>query len=533
MKGNLVLYNGKVLTMDPANPTATAIAIRNGKVAFVGDEAGARAHGGPGVETIDLRGRTAIPALNDAHAHPMMLGVALGDLKVGYPDVKSIADIARAVAGAVAVTPKDQWIVGRGYDQARLDEQRHPTRWDLDAVAPDQPVMLYRACHHIAVFNSAAMRLAGITAATEAPAGSSIDRDEHGEPTGVFREGAIDLVSRFKPQPTADQIAAALERAGDAFLATGVVSTVEAGIRRPEEMHAYQQVWREGRMRVRTYLMMMIDETLDNLAALGIRTGYGDPWLRIGPAKLFSDGSLGGATARMKEPYNGQPDNLGLWMEEPAVMHEKILRAHKAGFQVAIHAIGDDAVDVILEGYEKAIAAAPRANTRHRIEHANLVSEDVLARMSKAGVIPVPGSSFTYFFAPAYIQNVGEERLRYCNAMASYKQHGIIAAASTDTPVVVPDARYGLYNMVTRKDVNGDVLWGEQAIALDDALRAYTWNGAWASFEETIKGSLEPGKLGDVAVFETDIQQIDAEAIKDIRFDYTIAEGAVVYERKA
>ena len=533
MKGDLLLHSGKVLTMDPANPTATAVAIRNGKVAYVGSEADARAHAGPGVESIDLKGRTAIPALNDAHAHPMMLGIALGDLKIGRPHVTSIADIQRTVAGAVATTPAGKWIVGRGYDQAQLAEQRHPTRHDLDAVAPDHPIMLYRACHHIAVFNSVAMRMAGVNRNTDAPAGGEIDRDEHGEPTGVFRESAIDLVTRHKPQPTSGQIAAAIERAGDAFLATGVVSTVEAGIRRPEEMQAYQQVWREGRMRVRTYLMMMIDETLDHLASLGIQTGYGDPWLRIGPAKLFSDGSLGGATARMKDAYVGQPDNLGLWMEEPAVMHEKILKAHKAGFQVAIHAIGDDAVDVILRGYEKAIAAAPRANTRHRIEHANLVSEDVLARMSKAGVIPVPGSSFTYFFAPAYIQNVGEERLRYCNAMASYKAHGIIAAASTDTPVVVPDARYGLYNMVTRKDLNGDVLWGEQAIALDDALRAYTWNGAWASFEDGIKGSLEPGKLGDVAVFETDITRIDAESLKDIRFDYTIADGAVVYERKA
>jgi predicted amidohydrolase YtcJ len=270
---------------------------------------------------------------------------------------------------------------------------------------------------------------------------------------------------------------------------------------------------------------------LDYLLNLGVRTGFGDPWLRIGPAKLFSDGSLGGATARMKSPYEHQPENYGLWMESPEEMKAKILKAHRAGFQVGIHAIGDEAVDVILQGYEEALAAHPRENTRHRIEHAVLVSEDVLARMATAGVVPIPGSSFTYFFAPAYAQNVGDERLRYSNAMASFQHHGIIAAASTDTPVTSPEAGYGLYNMVTRRDVNGDLLWGEQAISLDDALRAYTWNGAYASFEERIKGSLEPGKLADIAVFETDLDNVDPEALKSIRVDYTISEGRVAYER--
>jgi predicted amidohydrolase YtcJ len=296
-------------------------------------------------------------------------------------------------------------------------------------------------------------------------------------------------------------------------------------------MHAYQQLRRNGELKTRTYLMMMIDEMLDAMLALGIQTGYGDPWLRIGPAKLFSDGSLGGRTARMKEHYDGEPDNFGLWMEEPAFMKAKIKRAHDAGFQVGIHAIGDEAVDVILQGYEEAQAANPRPDTRHRIEHANLVSEDVLVRMKKAGVVPIPGASFNYFFAPAYAQNIGDERLRYSNAMASYQHHGIIAAASTDTPVVPPQPGFGLYQMVTRKDINGDTIWGEQAISLDEALRAYTWNGAYASFEEGIKGSLEPGKLGDVTVWETDLHEIDVEALKSIRPDYTIADGAIVYER--
>ena len=517
--------------MNPTQPTAEAIAIRNGRVATVGTNQEAREAGGARAETIDLGGRTATPGLNDAHSHPMMLGASLLDVNLRRPNVTSITEIVERVKERAAVTPAGKPVMGRGYDQAQLDEQRHPTRHDVDAAVPNQPVFLLRACHHIAVANSHLLRVAGIDRNTPDPDGGTIDRDEHGDPTGVLRESAMNLVRAFMPKPTTDEIALAIQAGQQAFLETGVTSTIEAGIRRIEEMHAYQQLRNSGDMKVRTYLLMMIDEMLDHLIGLGIQTGFGDDRLRIGSAKLFSDGSLGGRTARMKQPYEGEANNLGLWMEEPEVMKAKILKAHNAGFQVAIHAIGDDAVDVILQGYEEAIAKSPRPNTRHRIEHALLVSEDVLVRMKAAGVVPIPGTSFNYFFAPAYAQNVGEERLRYSNAMASFKAHGIVAAASTDTPVVSPNAAIGLYGMVTRKDLNGDVVWGEQAVSLDDALHAYTWAGAYASFEEGIKGSLEPGKLGDVTVFETDLDSIDPNDLKEMKVDYTISEGEVVFRR--
>lgn len=533
MRGDLLLVNGRIKTMNPDQPFAEAVAIRGGKIAAVGSNAEARESAGPRVDSIDLRGRTVTPGLNDAHAHPMSLGRSMADISLRAPAVHSIADIVRAVQDRTNRQAVGTWVIGHGYDQAQLTEQRQPTRHDLDAISPNHPVLLYRACHHILAANSAALALAGIDRNTPNPDAGEIDRDEHGEPTGILREAAMLLMTEQLTPPTVDEMTEGIILAGKAFLATGVTSTVEAGIRRPEEMAAYQNAWAAGAMPVRTYLMMMIDEMLDHLLSLGIKTGYGDPWLRIGPAKLFSDGSLGGRTARMKAPYEGQTDNYGIWMDTPESMKAKILRAHKAGFQVGIHAIGDDAVDVILQGYEEAQAAYPRPDTRHRIEHAVLVSEDVLTRMSAAGVVPIPGASFTYFFTPAYAQNVGDERLRYANAMASFKHHGIVAAASTDTPVVPPEAGFGLYNMVTRKDINGDVLWGEQAISLDEALRAYTWNGAYASFEEKIKGSIEPGKIADLAVWETDLDTIDAEAIKTVAVDYTITDGVVAYERQS
>jgi predicted amidohydrolase YtcJ len=531
MIGDLLLVNGKIITMERARPAATALSIRAGRIVAVGDESEARA-AAPNAESIDLKGRTATPGLNDAHAHPMGVGFALADLDLSTPPNRSIRDLVGLVAETSKAREPGSWIVGRGYDQARLEEQRHPTRYDLDDVAPEHPVLLIRACHHIAVANSRALALAGITAATPDPDGGTIDRDEHGEPTGVVREAAFERVRLAIGEPTEEQIADALVLGGRAFLASGVTSAVEAGISRPEQLRAYQRLRREGRLPVRSYLMMLIDETLDDLIALGVRTGLGDEWLRIGPAKLFSDGSIGGRTARMRRPYEGQPDNVGLWMMPEAELKAKVRRAHQAGFQVGIHAIGDAAIDLVLDAYEEAMKANPRPDPRHRIEHCSIVDEATIARIARLGVIPVPGTSFLYHFRDAYIQNLGYDRLRFTYGMASFARHGIIAAASTDAPVVPTSATIGLQTMMTRRDVNGAEIWPEEAVSLDEALRAYTVNGAYASFEENIKGTLAPGMLGDVTVFETDLRGVAPAEIGGVRIDYTIAEGRVAYARE-
>jgi predicted amidohydrolase YtcJ len=529
--GDLLLVNGRLITMDATRPAASALAIRAGRIVAVGDEAEARQAAAPGAEVIDLAGRTATPGLNDAHAHPMAVGFALADLDLGTPPNRSISDLVALVEETAKARKTGTWIVGRGYDQARLREQRHPTRHDLDAVAPDHPVLLIRACHHIGVANSRALALVGITASTPDPDGGTIDRDEHGEPTGVLRETAFERARATIGEPTEDQIAEALVLGGKAFLASGVTSAVEAGIGRPEQLRAYQRLRREDRLPVRSYLMMLIDETLDDLVALGVRTGLGDERLRIGPAKLFSDGSIGGRTARMRRPYEGQPDNVGLWMMPEADLKAKVLKAHRAGFQVGIHAIGDAAIDLVLDAYEEAMQSDPRPDPRHRIEHCSIVDEATIARIARLGVIPIPGTSFLYHFRDAYIQNLGYERLRYTYGMASFARHGVIAAASTDAPVVPTRATIGLQTMMTRRDVDGAEVWPEEAVSLDEAIRAYTVNGAYASFEEGIKGTLAPGMLGDVTVFETDLREVAPGDIGGVRIGYTIAEGSVVYAR--
>jgi predicted amidohydrolase YtcJ len=531
MSNDIVLINGNVLTMSPVQPRASAVAIRNGRVIEVGNDDDCKDAAGQAAVVIDLNGRTATPGLNDAHAHPMGLGFALSDLDVATPPCDSIDDIVELVRKRTQTRPAGQWIVGRGYDQGRIRDRRHPTRHDLDAISPYHPVLLIRACHHISVANSLALSAAGIDRNTPNPEGGTIDRDEHGEPTGVLRENAFGKVQEAIGAPTEDQIAEAVVRGGNAFLATGVTSAVEAVVRRPEELRAYQRLRDEDRLPIRSYLMMIIDDTLDQMIDLGIRTGFGDDRLRIGPAKLFSDGSIGGHTARMRQPYSGTDDAFGLWMQEPQVMRERIKQAHKAGFQVGVHAIGDAAIDLILDAYEEAQSEHPRSDTRHRIEHCSIVDEPQIERIARLGVVPIPGTSFLYYFRNSYVQNLGMDRLRYAYGMATFQKHGVIAAASTDTPVVPASATIGLQTMMTRRDMNGDTVWPEESIDLHDALRAYTVNGAYASFEETIKGTLAPGMMGDVTVFETDLESISPEEVGSVRIDHTILEGSLVYTR--
>jgi predicted amidohydrolase YtcJ len=530
--GDIIFVNGRVITGELERSEATAVAIRLGRIAAVGSDEDALAWAHGGARVVDLHGRAIAPGLNDAHCHPMSVGFMAREVDAHSPPNRTVADIVARVAERAQQTPAGDWLLARGYDQARLKDQRHPTRLDLDPVTPQHPVVIVRACGHIGVANSRALDLAGIDRNTPDPEGGTIDRDAHGEPTGVLRESALQLVRSQMPPPTVEQIKEALVIAGNEFLSQGVTSVAEAGIHRAEELRAYIELRNEGRLPVRTYLMMMIDETLDHLISLGITTGFGDEWLRIGPAKYFIDGSIGGRTARMRRPYEGETDNYGLWMDDDtAAIKARFIKAHKAGFQCCAHAIGDGAIELLLDAYEEALAQAPRIDHRHRIEHCSIVDAELVQRIARVGAVPIPGTTFLYAFKNAYVQNLGMERIRYAYGMNTFYEHGIVAAASTDAPVVSTSAVLGLQTMMTRRSEEGDVIWGEEAVSLEEAVRAYSWNGAYASFEEHIKGSLTPGKLGDAVVFNTDITQVAPDALGQVQVDMTVADGRVVYER--
>ncbi len=529
--GNIILFNGRVMTGEYGDSNATGVAIVNGKVAEVGANRDVLAWKRPDSTVVDVDGRTIAPGLNDAHCHPLNLGRSLTAVDATSPPSRTIEDIVTRIRARANATPAGQWVTARGYDQARLDDQRHPTRHDFDPVSPGHPVLVVRACGHIAVANSVALRMAGIDESTDDPPGGTIDRDEHGEPTGVLRESAQSIVRGIIPPPTLQQCKDALVAAGQQYLAQGVTSFAEAGVRDSTHMLAYEELAASGELPVRTYLMMMIDETFESLESLGIKTGFGDEWLRIGPAKLFLDGSIGGRTARMSQPYEGESENVGLWMYDPKEVKAKMMRAHLAGFQLCAHAIGDAAISLLLDAYEEALEKAPRPDHRHRIEHCSIIDLDMVHRIKRIGAVPIPGTSFLYFFNKAYIQNLGWERIRYAYGMNTFYEHGIVAAASTDAPVVNTSPLLGLQTMMTRRSEEGDVMWAEEAVPLVEALRAYTFNGAFASFEEKIKGVLAPGMLGDAVVFATDIAAIDPEKMGEVQVDITITDGHIVYER--
>ncbi len=531
MINRLLVHGGPILTMDPENPVVEAVGFEFGRIVAVGSTADVALSLGSVSEEINLDGRMATPGLYDAHCHVMMTGFALSEIDLAPETTPSIQTIREKVRAVVADTPPGVWIIGQGYDQASLSEQRHPTRADLDAVSPDNPVILWRSCHHILVANSVALLAGDVNEHTPDPGDGKIDRDAHGVPTGVLREAACNLVSTRQPEHTDDQIANAIVAGGTTYREHGVTSIAEAGIRTPEQLRAYQGLADAGRLPLRSYLMMIIDQTLDQMISLGIRTGFGNDWLKIGNAKLFSDGSIGGRTARMRKPYEGEPDNYGIWMIPPAEVKAKVLKAHRAGFQIGIHAIGDAAIELILDAYEEAQASFPREDTRHRIEHCSIIDEGLIDRIAAQQVVPIPGTSFLHYTRPAYDQNLGRDRYRYAYAMKTFKERGIIAAASTDAPVVPVNPMLGIETMVTRLDRLGDDAWTEEAITVEDALKAYTWNAAYASHEEAIKGSLKPGMLGDLTIYETDLRTVEPTSMRNVKIDYTIADGKVVFVR--
>ena len=381
MPADIVFVNGTVIPIDPAvaSTMPEAVAITGNRIVAAGTDADIRALAGPRTRVIDLQGRTLLPGINDNHTHPMSYGESLGQIDATSDAAPALADVQRAFASAResnGIGRRGEWLLGRGYDDTRLDVHRHPTRWELDQVTGDQPALLVRTCGHLAVANSAALRLAGIDRSTSDPTGGQIDRDEAGEATGVLRERAIVLVREHIPSPTKAEIKDHLRAAGARFLRYGITSVGEASIRTSTEFAAYEELARDGQLPMRTFTMMLIDDTLDDLASVGLATGFGDEWLRIGPAKVFQDGSGGGRTAAMSIDYRNDPGNRGITIYDQEGLDDRFARAHDAGFQLAAHAIGDRAIDMIVTAYERAHARTPRQNTRPRIEHCGLCTPE-------------------------------------------------------------------------------------------------------------------------------------------------------------
>lgn len=530
MPADLLLRNATVITLDPARPAASAIAVSGGRITWVGDQGDARQQAGGSGREVDLGGATVVPGFIDAHHHLMTLGFWMSQIDCAYPSMRSITEIVEAVARRARDTTPGEWIRGRGYDDNKLAERRHLTRHDLDAVSPRHPVMIRNASGHMCVVNSVALRQAGIGRGTPSPFGGHIDVDAGGEPTGLLQETAQSLLGvPFLPADK-DELRRYLHTAGQAYLAAGVTSGHEAGIFSPAEFGVLQDAWAEGTLALRTY-MMIRNPMIDALEGVGLHTGFGDDWLRVGSIKIVSDGSLIGRTAAVSSPFqHAAGDDLGLAMFTQAELDDLVWRGHREGWQMAIHAIGDRAIGMCLDAYESALRRLPRPDHRHRIEHCGILRPDLIARMASLGVIPVGQPPFIAEFGDGFLAHLGAERSQLTYPLRSLLAAGIPVAGSSDSPVSSYQPLLGIQAAVTEKTMTGADFAPEEALTVEEAIALYTRNAAYAAFDEDKKGSITPGKYADLAVLARDPRAGPPEAIAGIPVAATIQGGEFVYE---
>ncbi|GAA0931745.1 amidohydrolase [Nonomuraea longicatena] len=533
MRLDVLYVNGRFTTLDPDRPVATRLGVFGGRIAGLDDDL----DGLTADTVVDLRGAFAVPGFNDAHHHLSMRGQRLRELDLR---VSSLDELYARVAERAAGLPADAWVRGSGYDQNKLGGL-HPTREALDRAAGGRPVWLQHNSGHMGVASTAAFARMGFPSLDlpEVP-GGSIGRDAAGLPDGLLTEQAQDLAHRVLRPVAHEEFVEGIGLASRVAAAEGLTSFTEPGVgvglagNGPLDVAAFQDALRRGLLLQRATLMPGSPNLHDNGDGfgldLGIATGFGDERLRIGPVKVFSDGSLIGRTAAMCCDYAGEPGNRGFFQDEERALREFILRAHRSGWQVATHAIGDRAVDLVLDAYAEAQERWPRRDTRHRVEHAAVTGEAQVARFAALGVIPVPQGRFVSELGDGMLAALGPERARGCYRQRSFLAAGIELPGSSDCPVVEGAPLLGIHDLVNQRTASGRPFNPDEALTVAQALRAYTIGSAHAVFEEKIKGTLSPGKLADFTLLSEDLLAVRPEAIKDVAVTGTVIGGVRVHD---
>ncbi|HEX8165953.1 MAG TPA: amidohydrolase [Beijerinckiaceae bacterium] len=534
-KADLVLLNGRVFR-GLAEGVAQALAVRGGRVLATGADDGIEALVGPSTRVIDLAGRLATAGLCDAHLHLLPIGLAMAEVDVRPRQAPTLEALLGTIRRRAAAAKPGEWIIARGYDQSRLDVKRHPSRDELDAAAPHNPVHLVRCCGHVSIVNSEALRKAEVDEETRAPPGGAIELRD-GRLTGLLAESARERIRAVLPPVTDADLIAAIERAGRHCLAFGITSVMDAAVGGKagyREVAAYDAARRTGRLPVRASLCLLggAGGIVERAHGEGRVTGAGDDRLSVGPVKIFTDGSAGARTAAMSEPYLGEASNRGMLCLAPEELNALVRDYHARGYQLALHAIGDRAIEQVLDAYEAALRAMPDPDRRHRIEHCSFVRPGQIARMARLGVHPVPQPVFVHEYGELYVSVVGVERTAASHPMRSWIEAGLRPAASTDGPVSGIDPFPNLYAMMARRSSAGTPLGPDQALAMPEALAAYTEHGAYVNRAERRRGRLLPGMAADVAVFSRDLLAASPEEVlHDTRCDLAILDGAVVFDR--
>lgn len=537
---HLILYNGKIRTFVTETSTCEAIACAGSRIVATGDSDAIRRLGGPETRMIDLKGRTAIPGLTDTHVHLSEKGTAemeLIDCRDFYVDISSVSDILQKIANAAASAPKGSWIVAHGspMQDFRLKDKRFPDKHDLDRSAPDHPVSISFGAH-ITIANSLALAAAKITRDTPDPAGGHIKRDpQTGEPTGELHERAQLIVKKVAPEFNYLQLKDGIVFALDQCLRRGV-TTVHDIVRYAEPVRAYQEIYKEGRMHARVSILPRVIESMiesKSLIELGLITGFGNEWLRVGGVKMSIDGGITGRNACFYEPYEDDEHNHGIIRIQQDELNHTVQICHDAGLRCCVHAIGDRAFDMALDAYENAIEHSPRKDHRHRIEHMGnwLCTPERMQRMVRSGLVAIPNIAIGYYVGDAILDCVGEKRLTKAFPFRTLLRNGVIIAGGSDSPGYWPvDPLRDIAACVSRRMRWGEVWVPEERITVAEAFAMHTTTAAWVGFEENDKGTLEVGKLADIAVLAEDPFSIEAEKIKDLKVEMTLVGGEIKYQ---
>ena len=532
----LVIINAKVHTMDPAKPTAQAVAVFGNRILAVGSSNEVRRFTGPGTEVIDAGGKLVLPGFNDAHVHFLGGGFQLSS--VNLRDANTPGEFAERIRVFAAKLPAGRWVTGGDWDHERWPEINGkaplPTKELIDRVTPNTPVFVSRLDGHMALANSLTLKLAGITKETLDPEGGLIVRDPStGEPTGVLKDAAMSFVWKVIPESTFDEKLAAARAATEHAASLGVTSVqdMSAG----SDVGVYQTLLAQGQLKTRIYAISPLP-AWERLARTGVRAHFGSDMLRVGGLKGFADGSLGSTTAFFYEPYSDAPDNRGLAGDEmfpEGAMLERVRQADRAGLHVMIHAIGDRANDQILSLFAKVTRENGARDRRFRIEHAQHLRREDIPRFAAEKVIASMQPYHAIDDGRWAEKRIGSQRAKTTYAFRSLLDHGATLAFGTDWTVAPLDPMLSVYAAVTRRTLDGKNPTGwvaEQKISVEEAVRIYTVGSAYAEFQEQAKGTIAPRKLADIVMLSGDIFTIDPREIEKVKVVLTIMDGRIVYE---
>jgi predicted amidohydrolase YtcJ len=530
---DLIVVGARVYTADAGRPMAEAFAVRDGRIAFVGSRREAEVLKGPATRVVDAGGQTVIPGMVDAHAHFGNLAQTLRT--VDLRGTRSYDEVIARVVERAKTLPPGTWVQGRAWDQNAWGDTRFPTHDRLSAALPDHPVYLTRVDGHAALVNAAAMKAAGLTAASRDPAGGKILRDERNQPTGVLIDRAQGLVSAKIPQPSREEVRTSLKEAVALMHRWGLTGMHDAGASRPM-IELFEQMAQAGELDLRLYVMISDDSAaLQHYFAMGPRSALYDGRLWVRSVKLYADGALGSRGAALLEPYHDEAGNTGLLLSTPRHLEDVAAEALRAGFQVNTHAIGDRGNREVLDAYARALAAVPVADHRFRIEHAQIIHYDDIPRFAELGVIPSMQASHQTSDMYWAGKRLGQVRLDGAYAWRSLLNTGVIIPNGSDFPVEQVNPLISFMASIARQDDKGWPAGGwfpEQRMTRDEALRSMTIWPAMAAFQERDMGSITIGKYADFVILDQDIMRVPAEMVLRTRVLATYVGGKAVYEAR-